>query len=120
MAEKGEINDFHPIRIIGEDEITVLQDNDNKIDALCGIRVPPLCRISFRLSCHPHDEWRRFFINAWENISFHVAANWYRPGIVSIEGDKVILNTVTEEEVKNYHSKTLNKVIEEANRQYRR
>ncbi|MFA5252217.1 MAG: hypothetical protein WC454_06500 [Phycisphaerae bacterium] len=118
MAEIKETDDFQPIRIIGEDEIIVLPSNDSKIDALCGVSAKPLCRISFRLSCHPPNEWKQFFINAWRNSSFHTSANWYRSDIVSIGGDKVILNKVTEEEVKKYHSKTLDKVAEEANRQY--
>ncbi len=117
MAEKRETGDFQPIRIVGEDEIIVLQSNDSKIDALCGISAKPLCRISFRLSCHPPNEWKQFFINAWKNpCSYN--ASWHDPQIASIEGDKVILNGTTEEQVKKYHRKTLDQAVEVANRQY--
>jgi hypothetical protein len=119
MAEKKEIGDFQPIRIIGEGEVTVLKDNKNEINTLCDIRVTPLCRISFQLSCQPPYEWERMFIDAWKNPSSYIA-NWHRSDMASIEGDKVVLNETTEEEVEKYHRKTLDQAIEEANRQYQK
>jgi hypothetical protein len=108
---------FQPIKIIGEYEIIVLQSNDNEIDALSGVSAKPLCRISFRLSCHPPNEWEKFFISAWKNPSPY-NANWHDPQIASIEGDKVILSRTTEEIVKKYHREALDQAVEEANRRY--
>jgi hypothetical protein len=117
MANKNGKDSFQPIRIVGEGEITIFQNNVSKVDALCSPRISPLCRISFRLSCCPPYEWARMFINAWKNPSSYIA-NWHRSDMASIEGDKVILNETTEEQVEKYHRKTLDQAIESANHQY--
>ncbi len=42
----------------------------------------------------------------------------HRPGIVTVEGDKVVLDGTTVEEVKQYHRDTLILAANEANRLY--
>jgi len=39
----------------------------------------------------------------------------HRPGIASVEGDKVVLNGTTIEEVERYHKKTLKIAVDMAN-----
>jgi hypothetical protein len=42
----------------------------------------------------------------------------HRPGIASVEGDKIWLRGTTLEEVERYHRDTLKLAVDEANRQY--
>jgi hypothetical protein len=44
--------------------------------------------------------------------------NIHRPGIASVQDDKVILNGTTVEEVKRYHRATLIQAVQEANQRF--
>ena len=52
---------------------------------------------------------------AWDNPPEFTTM--HRPGIASVEGDCIVLNGTTLEEVEAYHAKTLQLVIERANQE---
>lgn len=95
------------ISIIGVivDEVTVPR--------LDGTRGCALYKIPFRLSKRPSSTWARFFIDAW-NFPPRFST-MHRPGIASINGDKIILDGTTIEEVRDVHKETLALCIDVAN-----
>ena len=72
-----------------------------------------LYEVPFLLSRQPSEQWAQFFVDAWnrppEFTSMH------RPGIARVEGDRIILDGTTIEEVERYHIKTLKLAVERAN-----
>lgn len=64
-----------------------------------------LYRIPFRLSKHPSSTWAHFFIDAWNSPPRF--STMHRPGIASINGDKIVLDGTTIEEVRDVHKETL-------------
>ena len=72
-----------------------------------------LYEVPFRLSRTPSGEWERVFLENWDfPPSF---TSMHRPGIARIEGDRLILDGTTVEEVEKYHLATLKLVIEKTN-----
>jgi len=108
---------FESIKIVGEYQIIGSKNVETVIDKLCSTGVQPVCKISFQLSRRPPREWTKIFDATWHNSSFHVSGCNSCLTIASIESDKVILKDVTENAIKKFHRKTLDKVIEEANHQ---
>lgn len=78
-----------------------------------GTRGSALYRVPFQLSRSPTRLWRDFFIEAWDHPSSYTTS--HRPGIASVEGDRVILNGTTIEEVEKTHRDTLVLALKEAN-----
>lgn len=75
-----------------------------------------LREIPFQLSSDPDAVWEQLFIRNWNQPpSF---SSMHRPGIARIEGDRVILDGTTVDEVASVHQATLKQVIDETNRQY--
>lgn len=72
-----------------------------------------LYAVCFRLSREPSDIWARAFINAWELPERFTSM--HRPDIARIDGDKIILDGTTIEEVEKYHLETLKLAIKQAN-----
>jgi hypothetical protein len=72
-----------------------------------------LYRIPFRLSRRPSADWAQLFVQTW-NLppSF---STMHRPGIARVEGDRIILDGTTIEEVEKYHRETLKSVVERVN-----
>lgn len=101
---------FDPIRITGVvvDEIGTPRGD--------GTRGSALYTVPFRLSHRPPHEWAQLFVQAWDHPSSFTSM--HRPGIASVQGDRVILNGTTVEEVERYHRATLIQAAQEANRQY--
>jgi hypothetical protein len=101
-SEKNE-----PIRLLGviTDEVGQPRNDTRRGSALYVV--------PFRLSRKPTDIWARAFINAWEFPERFTSM--HRPGIARVEGDKIILDGTTIEEVERYHLETLKLAIKRAN-----
>jgi formylglycine-generating enzyme required for sulfatase activity len=99
---------WEPIRITG---ILVDQVGTPRND---GSRGGVLYDIPFKLSREPSAEWANAFIEQWNH-----PPEWtprHRPGIASVRGDRIILDSTTVEEVEQSHRKTLVLAAHEANR----
>lgn len=98
------------IRIEGviADEVTTPQ--------MDGTRGSALYRVPFRLSRRPDWAWAELFVENWNHPSSYTSM--HRPGIATVEGDTVVLDGTTLDEVKRYHRDTLKLALAETNRQY--
>lgn len=101
---------FEPIQIVGVivDEIGTPRGDSTRGSALYSV--------PFRFSHNPTSEWSQLFIRAWDHPSSYTSM--HRPGIARIQGDRVILNGTTVEEVERYHRDTLILAAQEANKGY--
>ncbi len=78
-----------------------------------GTRGSALYAVPFQLSRRPSTEWIEHFIRTWER-----PPSWstrHRPGIARVEGDRLILDGTTIEEVADVHRDTLKVVLEKVN-----
>jgi hypothetical protein len=73
-----------------------------------------LYAVPFRLSDKPTATWIELFVRSW-NLPPRFTS-MHRPGIARVEGDRVILDGTTIEEVERYHLDTLKLAVSEANR----
>ncbi len=78
-----------------------------------GTRGSALYRIPFQLSRRPSAEWARLFVEVWNHPPRYTTM--HRPGIASVEGDRIILDGTTVEEVEKYHRDTLILVVKTVN-----
>jgi hypothetical protein len=102
--------DFEPIRITGiiaEDVSKPLND---------GTRGSALYNVPFQLSRRPPAEWAEIFPYAWDRPSSYTSA--HRPGICSVDGDRIWLNGTTLDEVAKTHKATLQVALDETNQKY--
>lgn len=72
-----------------------------------------LYRVPIRLSRTPSWEWEKAFLNAWQFP--RQFTSMHRPGIARIEGDCIVLDGTTIEEVRDTHRATLVLCVEDAN-----
>lgn len=79
-----------------------------------GTRGSALYRIPFQLSRTPSAEWAQVFVQVWNRPPRFTSM--HRPGISSVQGDCVILDGTTVEEVEKYHRETLLLAIKAANK----
>ena len=88
-----------PLTIIGVivDEVT-----QPRLDGTPG---SALYAVPLRLNRVPSQLWSELFVNSWNRPPQFTTM--HRPGIVSVLGDKIILNGTTIDEVKKYHRSTL-------------
>ena len=103
-----------PLEIIGVivDEVT-----QPRMDGTPG---SALYAVPFRLNRVPSQVWSDLFVNSWDRPPRFTSM--HRPGIASVQGDKIILNGTTIDEVKKYHRSTLVLCVNVANdreREYR-
>ena len=83
------------------------------IPRMDGTRGSALYSIPFKLSRRPSRLWGQLFIASWNSPpSF---STMHRPGIASVNGDEIILNGTTIEEVRDYHRDTLKLCVNIAN-----
>ena len=78
-----------------------------------GTRGSALYRVPFQLSRRPSSDWARHFVQTWDH-----PPSWstmHRPGIARVEGDCVILDGTTVEEVEKVHRDTLKVVLDRVN-----
>ena len=73
----------------------------------------PLYAIPFRLNRAPSERWADFFIEAW-NLPPQSTLK-HRPGIASVQGDRIVLDGTSMEEVRDYHQSTLRLCVSQAN-----
>ncbi len=73
-----------------------------------------LYAVPFLLSNTPTETWVEYFINSW-NLPPRFTS-MHRPGIARVQGNRIVLDGTTIEEVKRYHLDTLKLAVSEANR----
>jgi hypothetical protein len=98
-------NDDIRIEGIIVDEVTV--------PPMDGTRGSAFYAVPFKLSRRPSNVWERAFIETWTRPSRYTSM--HRPGIAHIQGNRIILNGTTIEEVERYHRDTLKLAVEKAN-----
>lgn len=96
-----------PIKILGviADEITAPRGD--------GTPGSGLYAIPFQLSRRPSSEWARLLPEVWNSPPQFT--QMHRPRIARVQGDKLILDGTTIDEVENYHRDTLKLVVERTN-----
>ena len=72
-----------------------------------------LYAVPLRLNRIPSQVWSDIFVGCWNKPPQY--GNMHRPGIVSVRGDKIVLEGTTIDEVKKYHRKTLIQCVDLAN-----
>ncbi len=102
--------EFEPIRIEG---VIVDQIGTPRGD---GTRGSALYAIPFRFSRRPPHEWAELFIRAWDHPTSYTSM--HRPSIARVNGDTVVLDGTTVEEVEQYHRNTLLLAAEQANKDF--
>lgn len=78
-----------------------------------GTRGSALYKIPFELNQTPTYKWGELFVNAWNHPPRFTLM--HRPGIASVNGNKIILDGTRIEEIEKYHKKTLTLAVEVAN-----
>jgi hypothetical protein len=79
-----------------------------------GSKGSALYAVPFRLSRVPPPSWTRFFLKTWNSPPRFTSM--HRPGIARVEGDRVVLDGTTIEEVQRFHLETLKLAVAEANK----
>lgn len=97
-----------PIRLV---EVVVDQVTEPLNDGTPG---SALYLVPIRLSRTPSWAWEQAFLNAWR--SPRQFTSMHRPRIARIEGDCIVLDGTTIEEVRDIHRATLVLCVEDANR----
>ena len=95
------------IRLLGIDKEGVTQPRND------GTRGSALYVVPFRLSGHPSAVWAKLFIEAWNHPQSFTTM--HRPGIARVQGDRIVLNGTTLEEVEKYHLPVLKAAVDRAN-----
>jgi TIR domain len=103
------VHDDEPIRILG---VIVDEVSEPRLD---GTRGSGLYRVPLRLSRTPSAEWAEHFERTWDHPSRYTSM--HRPGILSVDGDRIVLDGTTMDEVARYHRDTLVLVLEQVNRE---
>jgi hypothetical protein len=78
-----------------------------------GTRGSALYKVPFQLSARPSREWALLFVETWNHPPRFTTM--HRPGIARVEGDRVILDGTTVEEIEKYHRETLKLVLARVN-----
>lgn len=101
--------EFEPIKIEG-----VLADEVGR-PRNDGTRGSALYVVPIKLNRRPVGEWDDLFVRAWNH-----PPEWttmHRPGIARVQGDRIILDGTTIEEVRDVHRATLKLAVEVANKE---
>ena len=78
-----------------------------------GTRGSALYTIPFQLSRRPSHEWAEAFVQTWNHPPTYTTS--HRPGIARVNGDRIILDGTTIEEVQEVHRNTLVLAVDKAN-----
>jgi hypothetical protein len=100
---------FEPIRILG---VIAAEVGVPRNDGTAG---SGLYKVPFQLSRKPLELWANLFVDAWDRPSKFTSM--HRPGIARVEGDRIVLDGTTIEEVEKYHLRVLKTAILKANEQ---
>lgn len=98
---------LEPIRLVG---VVVEAVTEPRNDGTPGCA---LYQVPIRLSRRPSWTWERAFLEAWRFP--RQFTSMHRPGIARIEGDRVVLDGTTMEEVRDVHRDTLILCVADAN-----
>jgi len=79
-----------------------------------GTQGSALYAVPFQLSRRPSPEWAESFVQTWERPPS--SATRHRPRIARVEGNRIILDRTTVDEVADVHRDTLVAVVEKVNR----
>lgn len=77
--------------------------------SLDGTRGSGLYRVPLKLNRRPSARWAELFRAAWDSPPHFTTM--HRPGIASVNGDRVILDGTTIEEVRDVHVETVKLVL---------
>jgi len=99
---------LEPIEIVGVAKEGVGKPRND------GTRGSGLYRIPLRLSRRPSATWARLFRETWDHPPEFTTM--HRPGIGSVEGDTILLDGTTMNELERHHLATLRVVLERVNR----
>ena len=109
MTDKTDKSD-QLVRIIGVDEDeTSMPRND-------GTPGSALYDVPLKLNRIPSAGWADMFIQTWNRPPTRPMK--HRPGIASVEGDRIWLHGTTIEEIEKHHLSTLKSCVEVANDQF--
>jgi hypothetical protein len=78
-----------------------------------GTRGSALYRVPLRLSRRPSAAWAELFVETWNHPPHYTTM--HRPGIASIQGDTIVLDGTSMEELEQYHVETLRGVLDVVN-----
>lgn len=78
-----------------------------------GTRGSALYSVPLQLSRRPSLEWAELFVQTWDRPPEF--STMHRPGISHIEGDRIVLNGTSLEEIEKYQGKTLKLVVDRVN-----
>jgi hypothetical protein len=96
-----------PIRIIG------IIANEVGTPRNDGTRGSALYAVPFQLSRQPTPPWAEHFVQTWKRPPS--SSTRHRPGIAQVEGDRIILDGTTVQEVADVHRETLKVVVAKVN-----
>jgi TIR domain len=99
-----------PVRITG---VVIDEVGTPRGDATRG---SALYVVPFQLSRQPPSGWSDIFVACWDHPPRFTSM--HRPGIASVQGDRIVLDGTTVQEVERYHRETLILAVNEANRQF--
>lgn len=102
-------NEHEPITIVGVVKEGVGKPRND------GTRGSGLYRIPLRLSRRPSAVWSELFARTWDHPPRYTTM--HRPGIGTVQGDTIVLDGTTMDELEQYHVETLRGVIEKVNRE---
>lgn len=99
------------------DEVKILGivTNDISIPKMDGTRGSALYKIPFQLSKSPSSLWEDLFLRNWNSPPRFTTI--HRPGIATVDGNRIVLNGTTIDEVKKYHRDTLILCVEKSNQE---
>jgi hypothetical protein len=96
-----------PVRIVGVDTEGIGRPRND------GTRGSALYRVPLILSRVPPAVWSSNFATAWNSPP--AWTSMHRPGIASVQGDRIVLDGTTIEELEKYHLQTLKLVVRQLN-----
>lgn len=96
-----------PVKIIGVDTDAMGRPRND------GTRGIALYRVPLLLNRVPPAEWSRAFPAAWNSPP--AFTTMHRPGIASVNGNRIVLDGTTIEELEQYHLTTLKLVVRQLN-----
>lgn len=101
------VSDADPVRILGVDTGGVGRPRTD------GTRGSALYRVPLLLNRVPHRAWSARFAEVWDSPP--AWTSMHRPGIASVQGNRIVLDGTTIDELEKYHLKTLKLVVRQLN-----
>lgn len=102
------LTDDEPVKIVAVDTEEVGRPGTNA-------RGSALYRLPLLLNRVPHPFWTSRFVDTWDHPPAYTTM--HRPGIASVQGDRIVLDGTTIDELERYHLTTLKIVVKLLNEQ---